>query len=116
MSCRLSANQHPYRLRGRLCAWRSRQRGGRRHPTRPHNARSLGREAEVAYRFQPLFGRPPIVVIDQLHSHSRHLTPRSGNGPSFLVPDRMVHLVTASVNIADVPRLSVARLFDQRGF
>jgi hypothetical protein len=33
-----------------------------------------------------LFRRSAIVVADQLHNGNRHLTLRSGDGPSFLVP------------------------------
>jgi hypothetical protein len=56
------------------------------------------------------------VVADQLHNGSRHLTLRSGDGLSFLVPAWMVDPVAASVKIVDVPRLSVARLLDLRAF
>jgi hypothetical protein len=71
---------------------------------------------EVGYAFHPLFGRPAIVVADQLHNGNRHLTPRSGDGPSFLVPAWMVDPAAASFKIVDVPRLSVARLLDLRAF
>ena len=83
---------------------------------RPHNARSLGREVEVAYPFHPLFGRLGIVVADQLHNGSRHLTLRVGEEPSFLVPAWMVDPEAASVKIVEVPRLSIPRLLDLRGF
>jgi hypothetical protein len=63
-----------------------------------------------------LFRRPAIVVADQLHNGSRHLTLRSGEGPSFLVPAWMVDPEAASVKIVDVPCLSVARLLDLRAF
>jgi len=78
------------------------------HPTRRHNARNLGSEVEVAYPFHPLFGRPAIVVADQLHNGSRHLTLRIGDQPSFLVPAWMVDPDTASVKVVQVPRLSIA--------
>src|SRR5207248_11069958 len=68
------------------------------------------------YPFHPLFGRPAIVVADQLHNGTRHLTLRSGDGPSFLIPAWMVDPAAASVKIVDVPRLSVARLLDLRAF
>jgi len=84
---------------------RSPRRGRRRHPTRPHDARSLGHEVTVAYPFHPLFGRPAIVVADQLHNGSRHLTLRSGDEPSFLVPAWMVDPSAAAVKIVDVPCL-----------
>src|ERR1700758_3280983 len=95
---------------------RAPRRGGRRHPTRPHDTRILGREVRVAYAFHPLFGRPAIVVADQLHNGSRHLTLRSGDEPSFLVPAWMVDPSAAAVKIVDVPCLSVARLLDLRRF
>jgi hypothetical protein len=56
------------------------------HPKQPHNARSLGQEVEVLYPFHPLCGRPATVVADQLHNGSRHLTLRSAEGASFLIP------------------------------
>jgi hypothetical protein len=71
---------------------------------------------EVAYPFHPLFGRAAIVVADQLHNGSRHLTLRSGEEPSFLVPAWMLDPQAASVKIVDVPRLSVNRLVDLRTF
>src|ERR1700758_5002822 len=95
---------------------RAPRRGGRRHPTRPHDTRILGRELRVAYPFHPLFGRSAIVVADQLHNGSRHLTLRAGNEPSFLVPAWMVDRSAAAVKIVDVPRLSIARLLDLRAF
>jgi hypothetical protein len=83
---------------------------------RPHNARNLGREVEVAYPFHPLFGRPAIVIADQLHNGSRRLTILCGEEPSFLVPAWMVDLEAASVKIVEAPRLSIARLLDMRAF
>ena len=88
----------------------------RRRPTRPHNARILGREVEVAYPFHPLFRRSAIVIGDQLHNGTRHLTLRSGEGPSFLVPAWMADPEAASVKIVDAPCLSIARLLDLRAF
>ena len=79
-----------------------------------HNARNLGREIEVAYPFHPLFRRPAIVVADQLHNGSQHLTLRVGDEPSFLVPAWMADPEVASVEIVEVPRLSIARLLDLR--
>jgi hypothetical protein len=71
---------------------------------------------EVAYPFHPLYRRPAIVVADQLHNGSRHLTLRVDEGPSFLVPAWMVDPEAGSVKIVHVPRLSVSRLLDRRGF
>ena len=71
---------------------------------------------EVAYPFHPLFGRPAIVVADQLHNGGRHLTLRVDDEPSFLVPAWMVDPEAASIKIVDVPRLSVVRLLDLRAF
>jgi hypothetical protein len=71
---------------------------------------------EVAYPFHPLFRQPAIVVADQLHNGSRHLTLRSGDGPSFLVPAWMIDPAAASIKIVDVPRLSLARLVELRAF
>jgi hypothetical protein len=56
------------------------------------------------------------VVADQFHNGSRHLTLRSGAGPSFLVPAWMLDPAAASVKIVDVPILSVARLLERRAF
>lgn len=70
----------------------------------------------MSYPFHPLFRRPAIVIADQFHNGSRHLTLRSGEGSSFLVPACMVDPVVALVKITDVPRLSVAQLFDLRAF
>ena len=106
----------------RRSTWRSRSGCRRwpptcRHlPTRPHNARILGREVEVAYPFHPLFRRSAIVIGDQLHNGTRHLTLRSGEGPSFLVPAWMADPEAASVKIVDAPCLSIARLLDLRAF
>src|SRR4051795_9107888 len=83
---------------------------------RPHNARNLGREVEVAYPFHPLFGRPAIVVADQLHNGSRHLTLRIDDEPSFLVPAWMLDPQAAAIKIVEVPHLSIARLLDLRAF
>jgi len=88
----------------------------RLHPTQPHNARSLGREVEVAYPFHPLFRQPAIVVTDQLHNGDRYLTLRSGDSRSFLVPAWMVEPAAASIRIVDVPRLPVARGARQLGW
>ena len=82
----------------------------------PYNARILGREVEVAYPFHPLFRRSAIVIGDQLHNGTRHLTLRSGEGPSFLVPAWMADPEAASVKIVDAPCLSIARLLDLRAF
>ncbi|MCU4161934.1 Y4bD/Y4pK family protein [Acidiphilium sp. AL] len=76
----------------------------------------MGQEVEVAYPFHPLFQRPAIVVADQLHNGSRHLTLRSGEGPSFLVPAWMIDPKAASVKIVDTPCISIARLLDLRAF
>jgi hypothetical protein len=63
----------------------------RRHdPTRPHNARSLGKEVEVSYPFHPLFQHSAVVVADQLRNGSRHLTLRAREGATFLVPAWML--------------------------
>ena len=83
---------------------------------RPHNARNLGREVEVAYPFHPLFGRPAIVVADQLHNGSRHLTLRIDDEPTFLVPAWMVDPEAAAIKIVEVPHLSIVRLLDLRAF
>jgi hypothetical protein len=83
---------------------------------RPYNARNLGREVEVAYPFHPLFGRPAIVVADQLHNGSRHLTLRIDDEPSFLVPAWMLDPQAAAIKIVEVPHLSIARLLDLRAF
>ena len=56
------------------------------------------------------------MVADQLHNGSRHLTLSVGEEPSFLVPAWMVDPEAASVKIIEVPRLSIARLFDLRAF
>jgi hypothetical protein len=71
---------------------------------------------EVAYPFHPLFRQTAIVVADQLHNGSRHLTLRSGDGPSFLVPAWMIDPAAASIKIVDVPCLSLARLVELRAF
>jgi hypothetical protein len=52
---------------------------------RPNDARSLGREVEVAYPFHPLFRQRVIVTADQFHEGSRHLTVRRGDNRTFLV-------------------------------
>ena len=56
------------------------------------------------------------MVADQLHNGSRHLTLRSGDGPSFLVPAWMIDPAAASISIIDVPRLSLACLVELRAF
>src|SRR5262249_14249979 len=48
----------------------------------------------------------------QLHNGSRHLTLRSQEGLSFLVPAWMVDREAASVKIVDTPCISIARLLD----
>jgi len=83
---------------------------------RRHDARSLGREVEVAYPFHPLFRQRVIVVADQLHEGNRHLTLRGGDDCTFLVPAWMIDPEAASIKIVDVPCLSVARLLELRAF
>ena len=85
-------------------------------PKQPHNARSLGQEVEVLYPFHPLYRRPAIVVANQLHNGSRHLTLRSADGASFLVPAWMIDPEAASVKIVGIPCISIARLRDPRAF
>ena len=51
-----------------------------------------------------------LVVADQLHDGNRHLTLRSQDGSTFLVPSWMIEAQASSVKIIDAPRLSVARL------
>jgi hypothetical protein len=57
-----------------------------------------------------------MVVADQLHNGSRHLTLRSAEGASFLIPAWMIDPEAASVKIVDVPCISIARLLDLRAF
>jgi DNA topoisomerase-3 len=85
-------------------------------PTQLHNTRSLGQEVEVLYPFHPLCRRPAIVAADQLHNGSRHLTLRSADGASFLIPAWMIDPQAASVKIVDIPCNSIARLLDLRAF
>jgi hypothetical protein len=88
----------------------------RRHPKRPHDARSLGREVVVYYPFHPLFGRSAVVVADQLHNGVRHLTLSADAESSFLVPAWMIEPDAASIKIVDLPRLSVVRLLELKAF
>ena len=83
---------------------------------RPHDARSLGREVEVAYPFHPLFRQRVIVTADQLHDGSRHLTLRGRDGRTFLVPAWMIDPQAAPIKIVDVPCLSIPRLLELRAF
>ncbi len=55
-----------------------------------------------------------LVVADLLHDGSRHLTLRSQDGSTFLVPAWMTEAQASSVKIIDAPCLSVARLFKLR--
>jgi Family of unknown function (DUF5372) len=71
---------------------------------------------KVSYPFHPLFRQPAIIVADQLHNGSRHLTLRYREGSSFLIPAWMVDCEAASVKIVDVPCISIARLLDLRAF
>ena len=114
---RSARRPRPARSRCRRPAWppgRRRAPPRCRRPTQPHNARLLGQEVEVAYPFHPLCRRPAVVVADQFHNGSRHLTLRVGDGSSCLVPAWMIDPAAASVKIVDVPRLPVACLLDLR--
>ena len=46
-----------------------------------------------------------LVVADQLHDGNRHLTLRSQDGSTFLVPSWMIEAQASSVKIIDAPRL-----------
>src|SRR5271169_1014391 len=85
-------------------------------PTGRHDAGCLGREIEVSYPFHPLCGQMSLVVADQLHDGSRHLTLRSQDGSTFLVPIWMTEAEASSVKIIDAPCLSLARLLELRVF
>ena len=85
-------------------------------PMRPHDARSLGREVEVAFPFHPLFRQRVIVTAGQLHDGSRHLTLRGADDRTFLVAAWMIDPEAASIKIVDVPCQSLARLVELRAF
>ena len=91
-------------------------RDRRRRPTRRHDAGSLGREVVVAYPFHPLFGKPAIVVADQMHGGVRHLTLRPEGGESFLVPEWMTQADAAAAKVVEVPCISVVQLRALRAF
>jgi hypothetical protein len=57
-----------------------------------------------------------MVAADQLHNGSRHLTLRSTDGASFLIPAWMINPEASSVKIVDVPCISIARLLNLRAF
>jgi hypothetical protein len=57
-----------------------------------------------------------MVVADQIHDGSRHLTLRSEDGASFLVPAWMTQEWASSVQIIDAPCLSLGRLLELRAF
>jgi hypothetical protein len=71
---------------------------------------------EVCYPFHPLCGRMSLVVADQLHDGSHHLTLRSQDGSSFLVPTWTTEAEASSVKIVDTPCLSLARHLEVRVF
>ncbi len=81
-----------------------------------HNAGLLGSEAEVTYPFHPLFRRTALVVADQFHNGMRHLTLRTEDGSSFMVPAWMTAPEAASVEVVASPRLPVERLLELRTF
>ena len=90
--------------------------GGRLHPTRRHDAGSLGREVVVFYPFHPLFEKPAMVVADRMHGGARHLTLQTEQGNSFLVPEWMTQSDAAAVKVVEDPRISVAQLRALRAF
>ncbi len=86
----------------------------RRRPTRRHDAGSLGREVVVAYLFHPLFRKLALVAADQMHLGARHLTLRSEEGESFLVPEWMTQSNAATVKVVDVPCIFFTQLLALR--
>src|SRR5579863_8677371 len=95
---------------------RRRRRDGPPHPTRRHDAGSLGREVVVSYRFHPLFEKTAVVVADRMHGGARHLTLHTEQGDSFLVPEWMTHSDAAAIKVIEAPCISVVQLRALRAF
>jgi hypothetical protein len=57
-----------------------------------------------------------LVAADQMHGNVRHLTLRSEQGESFLVPEWMTQADLATVKVVEVPCISVANLRALRAF
>ncbi len=69
---------------------------------------------EVTYRFHPLCGSMAVVVCDQIHNGTRHLTLRVAGGATSLVPAWMTGSAGAAFQVVERPRLPFDRLLELR--